>query len=205
MSRDTSEDSRDIAWVSVATPFSRRELRPFLVDIERLYRINPMLVFESWEQASPDNFHLKAQNLSNGKELETGLKIESSPDSTTVHYSDGLRQSTCFRIEDGEDGLAKLVITDDYSAIDEKEREARIDEVDNSLTTWGNALFRYFHQWKQWSWLPGWKYYMQKIWQPMKPSARRITFMILVITLTEIVLFFMVFTVFWLELDKYLD
>jgi hypothetical protein len=46
---------------------------------------------------------------------------------------------------------------------------------------------------------------MRKIWQPMKPMARRITFILIMITLVEFVLFLMVFTIFWLELDKYIN
>ena len=39
----------------------------------------------------------------------------------------------------------------------------------------------------------------------MKPAARRISYILIMITLAEFVLFLMVFTVFWLELDKYIS
>jgi hypothetical protein len=43
---------------------------------------------------------------------------------------------------------------------------------------------------------------MRFVWQPMRPLGRRIAFLLIVITALEFVVFLMVFTVFWLELDK---
>jgi hypothetical protein len=73
-------------------------------------------------------------------------------------------------------------------------------EVDNSILQWGGGIHRYLLQWKRWSWLPGWKPYMQKFWQGMKPSARRISFMLIALTAAEFVIFLFVFIIFWLEL-----
>ncbi len=202
-STDNTPDNDDSAWVSIETPFSDTELRAFLEDVERLYRINSMLIFEEWQQTDDQHYRLKAKNLSNGKQLETDLKVEVNTDGFTVYYSEGLRTSTNFRVDDGTANCARLVVTDDYSGSSLEERESRIDEVDNSLVHWGNALHRYLHQWKRWSWLPGWKFYMRKIWQPMKPMARRISYLLIMITLAEFVLFLIVFTIFGLELYKY--
>ena len=84
------------------------------------------------------------------------------------------------------------------------EREKSLDEVDKSLVNWGNDLYRYLRQWKRWSWVPGWQWYMRKIWQPMKPMGRRIAYILFVISAAEMILFLLVFTVFRLELSKYL-
>ncbi len=205
MTEDTSENRKDAAWVIIDTPFSSAELRLFLADVERLYRINSMLVFEEWRETGDQQYLLKARNLSNGRRLDTTLDVESTGDGVTVRYSEGLRLATSFRIDAPADGNAKLVVTDDYSGHSLAEREARIDEVDKGLVQWGGQLHRYLHQWKRWSWLPGWQFYMRRIWQPMSPMARRITFMLAIITVAEFVLFLMVFSIFWLELDKYLD
>ena len=51
--------------------------------------------------------------------------------------------------------------------------------------------------------MPGWKFYMRRIWQPMKPMARRICFILMVVTAAEFIVFLLVFAVFWLEMDKY--
>ncbi len=66
------------------------------------------------------------------------------------------------------------------------------------------SLHRYLRRWKRWSWLPGWKFYMRHVWQPMKPMARRISFILIVVTLAEFIVFLLVFAIFWLELDKYI-
>jgi len=47
--------------------------------------------------------------------------------------------------------------------------------------------------------------YMRWVCQPMKPVIRRIIFILLMITLSEFVLFLLVFTIFRFELGKYLN
>jgi hypothetical protein len=131
--------------------------------------------------------------------------VKYSDDSVTLRYDEGLRSSTSFRVDGEAGGSAKLIVTDDYSASSLAERESRIDEVDKSLVNWGGHLHRYMHLWNRWSWLPGWQFYMRKVWQPMKPMARRITQILLMITLAEFVLFLLVFTIFSLELHKYIN
>ena len=202
---EESPANEDSAWVTIDTPFDSAELGLFLEDVERLYRINPMLVFDEWQKTAELEYRLKANNLSNNQQLDTTLNVEPGADGIIVHYQQGLRSATRFRIEEQDDLSVKLVVTDDYSGISLSDREARIGEVDKSLVTWGTHLHRYLHLWKRWSWLPGWQFYMRKVWQPMKPMARRITQILLMITLAEFVLFLLVFIVFTLELDKYIN
>jgi hypothetical protein len=204
MSESPSPDNEDAAWVSIDTPFNAIELRDFLDDVERLYRINSMLVFENWEKISDQEYRLKLKNLSNGKLLESALNVDSSDDGISVSYQQGLRSTSTFRVESKDDGKARLVVTDDYSGTPMSEREKRLDEVDKSLVNWGNDLYRYLRQWKRWSWVPGWQWYMRKVWQPMKPMGRRIAYILFVISAAEMILFLLVFTVFRLELSKYL-
>lgn len=199
-----AQDKDDAAWITIETPLDSVSLRSFVDDVERLYRINPMLEFDEWRQDDENRFKLSAKNLSNGKQLETFLTVGRNEDGLMVRYSDGLRRSTYFRIEDRPDGGANLIVTDDYSGTSVEEREARIDEVDKSLVQWGRALHQYLHQWKRWSRVPGWQFYMRRVWQPMKPMARRITFILIVITTAEFVVFLLFFTIFRLELHKYI-
>ncbi len=205
MSEGAPQDSEDAAWVTIETPFDPAELRMFLDDVERLYRINSLLVFEDWRQIGNNRYLLKARNLSNDRLLETELDVASTDVGITVRYSKGLRTATAFRVEPQPDNTAKLIITDDYAGTSLAEREARIDEVDKGLVQWGMSLHRYLRRWKRWSWLPGWKFYMHHVWQPMKPMARRISFILIVVTLAEFIVFLLVFAIFWLELDKYID
>ena len=156
------------------------------------------------ETIDPNQFRLKAKNQSNGRTVETDLDVEAIDDGILVRYSDGLKSSTSFRVRAQAPNLANLIVTDDYSGTPVDQREARIDEVDRSLAHWGKGLHRYLKQWKRWSWLPGWQYYMRRVWQPMKPMARRIVFLLIAITAAEFVVFLFIFAIFWLELGKYI-
>ena len=195
-----SEDSaRDAAWVSIETPFPPQRLREFLGDPERLYRINSLLEIRRWEEEEPGRIRFEALNLSNGKTLETELRLERRDDGLKVDYSGLLKTSTRFRIEPEASGGSLLTITDDYSGTPETERQARLDEVDRSLMQWGRDLHSYLRNWKRWSWLPPWRWYITRVWQGMKPSARRITRWILWITAAELAAFVLVFAVFVFE------
>jgi hypothetical protein len=45
---------------------------------------------------------------------------------------------------------------------------------------------------------------MTRVWQPMSPMARRVVFLLIVITAMEFAAFLMVMTIFVLELDKWI-
>ena len=202
MNTEPENEGQDAAWVTIKTPYDAGQLRGFLDDIERLYRINSLIEFAQWRNNGNGKYLFKAKNLSNGKSLETGLDVAADEGELNVSYSSGLKTATRFSIEPNPDGLASLVITDDYGGLPAEEREARIDEVDKSLAQWGNDIHRYLRQWKRWSWVPGWQWYMRRFWQSMKPSARRICFLLLMFSLAEFVFFLFVFLIFWLELNK---
>ena len=195
-----SEDAtRDAAWVSVETPFPVPWLHRFVADLERLYRINSLLEIRRWNDKGQGRVRLEALNLSNGKLLETDLRVERLDDGLRLDFKDSLKTSTRLRIEPRGPEGSLLTITDDYAGTPEAEREARLDEVDRSLIQWGQDLHAYLRAWKRWSWLPPWRWYMTRVWQGMKPSARRITRWILWITLGELVAFLLVFVIFVIE------
>ncbi|MAF95371.1 MAG: hypothetical protein CMM60_06415 [Rhodospirillaceae bacterium] len=208
MTESSSQDNQgdtDSAWVAIETPFDAKWLSGFLDDVERLFRINSLLVFENWQSLGNGEYQFEANNLSNEKTVKTRLKTVREGDTLTVTYSEGLKTTTTFRVEPKPDGTADLIVTDDYSGTSADERKARIDEVDKSLVQWGRDLHLYLLMWKKWGWVPGWKWYMCRVWQPMRPMARRICYMLMMITMLEFIAFLMVFTIFWLELDKYLE
>lgn len=203
-------DQGDAAWVTVETGMGADELRRFCQDIERLLRINPAYVFRRWENLGAGVFYWVARNESNAREIDTRLFVEPLPDGIAVTYASGLKTRTTFRaIPDptgngDSGGGARLVVTDDYGGTPEAERKRRMDEVDKSLIQWGHALHRYLHQWKRWSGVAPWRWYMRRVWQPMRPIARRIVFLLIIVTALEFIGFLMVFIIFWLELEKYL-
>lgn len=198
--RDSENDS---AWVSIETPYDITEMSGFLDDVERLFRINSLLIFENWRSLGNGEYQFEAENLSNKKFVKIGFKAVREGDTLTVTYSSGLKTTTTFRLEPQPDGTASLIVTDDYSGTTTEERRARIEEVDKSLIQWGRDLRQYLLMWKKWGWVPGWKWYKRRVWQPMRPMGRRICTMLIIITLLEFVAFLMIFLIFWLEMDKY--
>ena len=81
-----------------------------------------------------------------------------------------------------------MVIEEKYEGIPESERSDRLGEVDRSLTKWAEEIQHYLLQWQRWAWFSPWRYYKKRVWQRMKPSARRITFVLLCISAVEIAL-----------------
>ncbi len=192
MSAQRKEDS---AWVRIATGLSPAALQAFCQDAERLLRINSMYEFQEWRPEGEGRFFMRVLNLSNGRTIETLLRVEPRPDGARIVYETGLKTATEFRVEPppgghGETrtgGSAVLVVTDDYSETPEAERQTRADEIDKSLVWWGHDLHRYLRHWARWSSFGPWRWYMRRIWQPMKPKARRITFMLIAVTIFELV------------------
>ncbi len=132
-----NENGTDAAWVTIETPLSADALLAFCrEDVERLFRINSLLRFDEWRQVAENEHHIRLRNLVNDKELETGLHVAPLADGLRVSYDSGLKTGTAFRVEAAEGG-ARLVVTDDYSGTPAAERQARTNEVDQSLVQWG--------------------------------------------------------------------
>jgi hypothetical protein len=179
----------DSAWASVVMPLSVEALKEFCADTERLFRINPMLVFTRWEQTSENSFDFSGENSSQEKafEFEFGLTVSKLDDGYRIDYDKGVKSSTVLKIEAAEQG-SKLTITDRYDRLPAGERESHLHEVDQSIVIWAEYLQKFCISWNSWSKFALWRWYMRRIWQPMKPTARRITYMLLWITVVEIAL-----------------
>jgi len=195
------DENRDAAWVVIDTELAPDALVAFCRDVERLLRINSMLEFKAWEVLGENVYRMHVNNLSIQSECETVLSVTPAPDGLTITYDGGLKTLTQLRVE-AADGGSRLTITDDYSGVPMPEREARMNEVDKSLVQWGHDLQGFLRAWRRWSWLGAWRWYMRRMWQPMKPSARRISFMLIGITALEFVVFVFVFIIFWFELHR---
>ena len=184
----------DSAWVRIATDLSPAALIAFCRDGERLLRINPMYEFEEWRSDAGGRPFMRVRNLSNGRMLETFVRIEPKPDGTRLVYESGLKAATEFRVEPkagdcaagGAIRGAELIVTDVYSGTPKAEREARIDEIDRSLVWWGQGLKRYLRYHARWSNFGPWAWYMRRVWLPMKPKARNIAFLLIVVTVFEL-------------------
>ena len=199
MTQAHPDTPRDASWVIVDTPLSLPALREFCADVERLVRINPYLEFQCWQPAGADKIHTRFRNLSNHQTVVLDLHIErESVDALALIYRAGIKARTRFLLEPAGAG-SRLTITDDYAELPPAEREQRLHEVDKSLTAWGWALHEYLRREQRWGRNPLWRWYMRRVWLPMTPRARRITYMLLLLTAAELVLVLLVATIYWIE------
>ncbi len=199
MNRAQDDKPRDASWVIVDTPLSLPALREFCADIERLFRINPYLEFQRWQRSGADSIHARFRNLSNQQMVELDLRIErESEDAFALIYRAGIKARTRFVLEAAGAG-SRLTITDDYAGMPPAEREQRLHEVDKSLTAWGWALHEYLRREQRWGRYALWRWYMRRWWLPMTPGARRITYMLVLVTAAEFVFVLLVATIYWIE------
>ena len=193
-----TEAPADAAWVTIDTPLTPDRMAEFCRDLERLYRINPFLEFASWAQEGPDRFRAEVLNHSNGQRLVLRGLIARMPDGTLrVDYAEGLKKSTRFDIRPAPAG-SRLTITDEYGPAG----DAQASAVDRSLHAWGVALKAHLERDRRWGWLPLYRWAVERVWLPMKPSARRITFLVLVIAIADIALIALGFAIYWLEYTR---
>lgn len=175
----------DAAWVVIDTPLDAAQLAEFCADTERLYRINPYLEFRYWRAGDARKHETAFRNLSNQRDVVLALVVEGAAGREfIVRYDRGPKRRTRFRIEP-HGGGSRLTITDEY---DGKADEADLAEVDKSLHAWGVALQEYLRRHARWGRYGWWRWYMRRVWVPMKPSARRIVYILLVLTVFEVTL-----------------
>jgi hypothetical protein len=196
----TPPAAEDAAWASVSTPLSATELNEFCHDIERLFRINPMLEFNSWKTLDKNRYQFSGRNISQEQpfEFDVTLSVQHSDDGLRIDFDEGIKSSTVISIEPAEQG-SRLRITDYYERLPTEQREAHLGEVDKSITVWAEYLQRYLINWKRYARFAPWRWYMRRIWQPMKPSARRITYMLLWISLAEVALIALGVAIYFVE------
>ncbi len=193
------QPARDASWVSVDTPLTLPALRVFCADIERLFRINPYLEFEAWQRIGTDSHRASYRNLSNGLTVVLDMRVErESEDAFSLVYGEGIKARTRCVLELTAAG-SRITITDDYSRLSDAERALRIDEVDKSLNAWGWGLHEYLRHEQRWGRCAPWRWYMRRLWLPMKPRARRITYMLVLITVAELILILLGALIYWIE------
>ncbi|MDH5327261.1 MAG: hypothetical protein OEZ68_05505 [Gammaproteobacteria bacterium] len=198
----TTPDSeeQDRAWVCVELPISEAELFEFCQDIERLFRINPHLVFNEWSVLGKNEYRFTGVNSSQEQpfEFDVTMRVEPQDDGLLILYSDGLKKSTRLKVEPHSTG-SKLTITDEYTELGAEEKQERLHEVDRSLVIWATDIRSYLQQWKRWGKLGFYRWYMRRIWQPLKPMGRRITYMLIWISIFEVALIALGFAIYWAE------
>ena len=179
----------DAAWASINTPLDVQELMTFCQDVERLFRINPMLEFKSWNNITDNHYRMDVINSSQAEpfELDVEVQVEHQPDGLVFKYNNGIKKETVIKVEPSEFG-SKLSLIDNYDGLSVEERDTQLQQVDKSLINWLDYLQRYLIMWKKWSRFGWWRWYMKRVWQPLKPSGRRIVYMFWWISLVEVAL-----------------
>ena len=64
---------------------------------------------------------------------------------------------------------------------------------------WAEYLQRYLLMWVRWRRFGMWRWYMRRVWQPMKPASRRITYILLWISVVEIALIALGVAIYFIE------
>jgi hypothetical protein len=181
--------AEDAAWAAINTPLSTDQLHEFCRDVERLFRINPMLEFSAFKSLGDNRYSMAGSNISQETpfEFDISFSVKDLPDGLQIDYDSGIKSSTRLTIEDAPQG-SKLTITDAYERLPSEDREQHLKEVDRSLVRWAEYLQSFLISWRRWHRIAPWRWYMRRVWQPMKPMARRITYILLWISVVEVAL-----------------
>lgn len=181
--------AEDAAWAAINTPLPADELKVFCRDVERLLRINPMLEFSKFQRLDRNRYQCAGRNISQVPAFEFyfTFNVSETSDGLRIEYENGIKSSTVLQIESAPQG-SKLTITDHYDRLPAEEREQHLGEVDRSLVVWAEYLQCFLLMWAKWRRFGWWRWYMRRVWQPMKPQSRRITYILLWITAVEIAL-----------------
>jgi len=199
-------DVRDAAVRAVPTRLEPAKLADYCRDIEVLFRLNPYYFFERWKKTSESSYRVEFLNKSNDQKVLVDIDVTiGNHGEIIVSYSDGIKLRTVFFAEpappsnDPRAPRSLLIVVDDYSRFTEAERKDRLNEVDKSMLAWAEALRVYFIRQKRWSWLPGWRWYIRRLWIKMNPSARRIVWWIYLISVVEFFFFLFVLLIYVIE------
>jgi len=200
-------DDQDAAWAILQAPIDAAELMVFCQDIERLFRINPMLNFSTWQKTGDNQYHCAGQNISQQPPFDFDLSFTVSPlpDGIQIDYEHGLKTRTTFAItpisgsHTQYSAQTKLIIKDFYDGLPLEERKQHLHYVDKSITVWASHLQQYLIDWKKWSHFGLWRWYMRHVWQPLKPMGRRIISILLWLTVFEVALVLLGAIVYFLE------
>ena len=119
-----------------------------------------------------------------------------------IDYLQGIKTSTIVIIEPNDackESFSRLTIIDIYDATSESVSKQQLHTVDKSIKIWAEHIQRYLYAWKRWSHIILWRWYMKNIWQPMKPSGRRITYILLWVVGLETALILLGIIIYYLE------
>ena len=188
-------DLTDAAWIKIVTRLDPQVLLDFCYNLERLYRLNPYLSIEYWMMPARNLIKAKWRNSSTPAEftLESEIQVTYRQNEIRLCYCSGLKKETSLIIEPHEQGSSLTVIDDYSSRADRKDSSNLPEQVDRSLQAWGAALKSFLFHYNYLRKIPGIECVIDRFWVRLSPMARRITYLLVVITVFELVLL-LVFT-----------
>ena len=202
----SDETQKNTAWVAVEIPVHVNKLFDFLRNPERLFRLNPYLDIREWEEMSATKqFHLKALNEMNGVTYDHLITIELVELNARIllSYDKGLKRALEISLLPGPSGTILTLREHYYPPPQSGEyQEEQLKEVDHGLLPWAASIRKYFFGLEKWGWLRPYRWYKESFWLGMRPTHRRISRMIIWVTVFEFVVFLFVFTIYWLELAR---
>lgn len=173
------------AWVDIDLPQPAPFVADYVRDVERLLRLNPHLEIRRFA-AIPGGLALEALNEMNGLAVSRRLTFRAEgPWRYVLEHEGGLKRTTEVEVEPQGAG-ARLRIRETYR---QPESDADLAEVDRSLTPWGQAIRRHFLGLARWGRLPGYRWWRERVWLPMRPRERRVTRLIVWTTVIEFAVF----------------
>lgn len=173
------------AWVDIDLPQPAPFVADYVRDVERLLRLNPHLEIRRFA-AIPGGFALEVLNEMNGLAVSRRLTFRAEgPWRYVLGYDGGLKQRTEVEVMPQGAG-ARLRIRETYR---QPESDADLAEVDRSLTPWGQAIRRHFLGLARWGRLPGYRWWRERVWLPLRPRERRVTRLIVWTTVIEFAVF----------------
>ena len=189
----------DAAWVKIDTQLDAQTLISFCHNLERLYRLNPYLSIEHWAMPTQNSIQAKWINSSNHAEftLQQEIQVTFQPNEIRLHYSSGLKKETYLIVEPLQHG-SSLTVIDDYNTESERGHENHVRlEVDKSLHAWGTSLKSFLRHYVYLRKIPGIEFVIDRFWIRLSPMARRIVYLLMVITAFELLLL-LIFVALWI-------
>ena len=185
---------KNAAWVVIPTRLTTAVLFNFCRDIERVFRLNPYLKIISWRERNANKYEIELENYSNEQVIEVSaqIKVEELQNELQLNYSSGIKNKTYFIVEETDRG-AQLMIVDDYG----ESNQQVVEQVDKSLSAWGNALERFFAAYKLVRHFPWADKIINRWWIRLNPSGRRIIYILMVITAIELLALLLFVILYW--------
>ena len=177
------QDLKNAAWVTISTRLDAQTLKHLSFNVERIYRLNPFLKINAWQKQNESTQEVEWENhsIEPPSQERIRLTIEIHENELQIVYANGIKSRSILIVEPGDKG-AQLTLIDDYG--DRGERDSH--KVDRSLHVWGRALQTFFNHYRILRHLPYADNLIDRFWIKLSPFARRITYILLVITLVEL-------------------